>query len=147
MQWYYIVIALLIAAISFSNLSHNSTRYELAAIKAANQEIAKRHEATQKAYNAAIMATVTEYDKEIKERENIISSRDADIANGTKRLSIVTASCRVPGNRDTGTPATEARAELNPASARRIVGITDDGDEALIRCNALIDIISKTVRK
>lgn len=147
MQWYYIVIALLITAVSFSNLSHNSTRYELAAIKAANQEIAKRHEATQKAYDAAIMATVTEYDKEIKERESVIASRDADIIAGTKRLSVATSSCRVPDNRDTEIPTTKSRAELEPAAARRIIRITDDGDKALIRCNALIDIISNTVRK
>lgn len=145
MQWQYGAMAALIIMLGFSGLSHKSTLHELSELKAISHELAKKHEATQKAYDNAIDKTVTEYEKQVQSQKALIASRDAAIADGTKRLSVATSSCRVPDNRDTEIPTTKSRAELEPAAARRIIRITDDGDKALIRCNALIDLLKETV--
>lgn len=67
----------------------------------------------------------------------------ARIGAGAQRLS-VPAKCPVvraspgPGRVDDA----EARAELDPAASQRIVTITNDGDEAIIALNALIDHVN-----
>lgn len=139
--------AVLALLLFYSHAAHNSTKEKLHNLQTRNKLLAEMHKKTQEAYNDVIKKTVTEYDKQIQNQKTLIASRDADIASGIKRLSIATSSCRVSDNRDTGKPATESRAELNPEAARRIVRITDDGDDAIIKCNALIDIVRKTVLK
>ena len=147
MQWQYGVMAALVVMLGFSSISHRSTIHELSEIKAFSHELTKKHKKTQAAYDDAITKTVTEYDKQIQIQETLIASRDADIASGTNRLSIATSSCRVPESPDSRATFAEDRAELEPEAARRIIGITDEGDEALIRCNALIDLLKETVLK
>lgn len=67
----------------------------------------------------------------------------AGVGTGTQRLS-VPARCPVvrastsPGRVDDA----EARAELDPAAGQRIVAITNDGDEAVIALNSLIDWVN-----
>lgn len=67
----------------------------------------------------------------------------ARVGTGAQRLS-VPAKCPVvrtspgPGRVDDA----EARAELDPASGQRIVGIANDGDEAIIALNGLIDYVN-----
>ena len=141
------VCAALVLLLIFNHDAHNSTKEKLHDLQARNKLLAEMHKKTQAAYDDVIKKTVTEYDKQIQNQKALISKRDADIASGIKRLSIATSSCGVPSNRDTGAPTTKNRAELEPAAARRIVRITDDGDEAIIKCNALIDIVRKTVLK
>ena len=67
----------------------------------------------------------------------------ARVGTGTQRLS-VPAKCPVvrtspgPGRLDDA----EARAELDPAAGQRIVAIANDGDEAIIALNSLIDWVN-----
>lgn len=67
----------------------------------------------------------------------------ARVGTGTQRLS-VPAKCPVvraspgPGRVDDA----EARAELDPAAGQRIVAIANDGDEAIIALNGLIDYVN-----
>ncbi|TWC18129.1 prophage endopeptidase [Pseudomonas sp. SJZ085] len=67
----------------------------------------------------------------------------ARVGAGTQRLS-VPARCPVvraspgPGSVDDA----EARAELDPAHGQRVLAITNDGDEAIIALNALIDYVN-----
>jgi len=69
----------------------------------------------------------------------------ARVGTGTQRLS-VPAKCPVvrasasPGRVDDA----EARAELDPAAGQRIVAIANDGDEAIIALNSLIDWVNAT---
>ena len=67
----------------------------------------------------------------------------ARVGTGTQRLS-VPAKCPVVR---TGPSAgrvddAETRAELDPAAGQRIVAIANDGDEAIIALNSLIDWVS-----
>lgn len=67
----------------------------------------------------------------------------ARVGTGAQRLSVP---ARCPAVRATTSPAgvddAEARADIDPASAQRIVAITNDGDEAIIALSALQDYIT-----
>lgn len=67
----------------------------------------------------------------------------ADVAAGQRRLSV---KARCPSVRTAATAAgmddDQARAELDPAAAGRIVGITADGDEGLIALAGLQEYIT-----
>ncbi len=71
----------------------------------------------------------------------------ADIASGTRRLSIPTtrASCSVPdATADSGSGVAagsggEERTELDPATSLDLVAVTKDGDTSIIERNTLID--------
>lgn len=67
----------------------------------------------------------------------------AGVGTGTRRLS-VPARCPVvrAGPSPSSLDDAEARAELDPAAGQRIVAITNDGDEAIIALNALIDHVN-----
>lgn len=60
------------------------------------------------------------------------------VATGKRRLSVIAARCAVPA---TGTASgldhAEARAELDPAAAERIVRVANDGDDAIRALTAL----------
>lgn len=79
----------------------------------------------------------TEHTKVLTDAQAANSKLRADVRNGGRRLS-VSATC--PSVRDPATSAglghAEARAELDPASGERIIGITDDGDQGLIALQA-----------
>lgn len=73
-----------------------------------------------------------------------IQKRDADIANGTLRLSIATKSPVCPANDAAPTDGNNAaRTELDPTVAQRIVAITDDGDTAIRKLNACIAVYNQ----
>lgn len=67
----------------------------------------------------------------------------ARVGSGAQRLS-VPATC--PAVRTTATTTSlddaEARADIDPAAAQRIVAITNDGDEAIIALTALQDYVT-----
>lgn len=69
----------------------------------------------------------------------------ARVGTGAQRLSVL---ARCPTVRATATAArvddAEARAELDPASAARIVATANDGDEAIIALSALQDYVNTT---
>lgn len=69
-----------------------------------------------------------------------IVKRNTAIADGTLRLSIATKSPVCPAaDAPAPSPNNPPRAELDPAFARSLVAITDDGDEAIRKLNACID--------
>lgn len=67
----------------------------------------------------------------------------ARVGTGAQRLS-VPAKCPVlrTGPSAGRVDDAEARAELDPAAGQRIVAITNDGDEAIIALNSLIDWVN-----
>jgi prophage endopeptidase len=76
--------------------------------------------------------------------ETEINNLRADIESGRQRLSVA-ARCpsggQMPGAADdTGRADAQARADIDPEAAARIVAITDDGDAAIRQLNALIDV-------
>lgn len=85
----------------------------------------------------------TEHTKALTDAQTTNNQLLAAVATGARRLS-VKATC--PAVR-TATTATrlddaEARAELDPAAAERIVAIANDGDEGLIALRAAQDYIN-----
>lgn len=81
----------------------------------------------------------TEHTKAMTDAQANNAERLARIGNGSQRLS-VKARCPAPTVRAASTAPSlgdaEARAELDPSSAQRIVAITDDGDQGLIALRA-----------
>jgi prophage endopeptidase len=85
----------------------------------------------------------TEHTKALTDAQTTNNQLRAAVATGARRLS-VKATC--PAVR-TATTATrlddaEARAELDPAAAERIVAIPADGDEAIVALTGLQDYIN-----
>lgn len=87
-----------------------------------------------------------EYEKLTNAQENL-KRLNADLSSSNLRLS-VKAKCpanssSVPGSSSTASlDDAEVRAELSQKDARTILGIASDGDDAIIRHNALIDWIN-----
>lgn len=80
-----------------------------------------------------------------RERANQTNaSLRADVATGQRRLSVLAATCAPAGSSTAaGVGHAEARAELDPAAAERIVRIANDGDDAIRQLTALQDWVSK----
>lgn len=76
----------------------------------------------------------------------------ADLRAGNRRLSVAVRSCSTAQAGDSGAGAApaaghqEARAELDPAAAERILGVARDGDDAIRDLNACVDAY-EAVRK
>ena len=90
----------------------------------------------------------TEHTKALTDAQTTNNQLRAAVATGARRLS-VKATC--PAVRTAGTTAgldhAEARAELDPATAERIVAIANDGDEGLIALRAAQDYITNICQK
>lgn len=68
----------------------------------------------------------------------------ADLRAGNERLSVAVASCEPAGDPGSGHP--EARADILPATADRIVEIIGDADRAVLDLNECIDKYSAVRR-
>ena len=76
--------------------------------------------------------------------------RDAAIDSGAYKLRVpVKTSCPVQPTADTTTPAGdsagEARTELDPAFGKALFAITDEGDRAITKLNACIDLYNQAL--
>ena len=110
-------------------------------------EIAKLNaEARQKeqALLSAVTTQATKLQKANQDAKLIAKERDAAIASGNLKLRIPvktpvcpiqTAGDSAPAPRD----SVQTGAELDPATAKSLVAITDDGDKAIRQLNACID--------
>lgn len=82
----------------------------------------------------------TQHTQERERANQSNASLRADVAAGKRRLSVLAASCTA-GPATTGLGHAEARAELDPAAAERIVAIANDGDDAIRALSALQDYV------
>ena len=86
----------------------------------------------------------TQHTQERERANQTNASLRAAVAAGNKRLSVLTTTCSPAGSATaTGLGHAEARADLDPAAAERIVAITNDGDDAIRQLTALQDWVSK----
>ena len=85
----------------------------------------------------------TEHTKALTDAQTTNNQLRAAVAAGARRLS-VKATCPAvrAASAAAGLGDAEARAELDPAVAERIVAITNDGDEGLIALRAAQDYIT-----
>lgn len=86
----------------------------------------------------------TQHTQERERANQTNASLRADVAAGQRRLSVLATSCTAAGSAiAAGLGHAEARAELDPAAAERIVRIANDGDDAIRQLTALQDWVSK----
>ena len=86
----------------------------------------------------------TQHTQERERANQTNASLRADVAAGQRRLSVLATSCSPTGSATAaGLGHAEARAELDPAAAERIVRITNDGDDAIRALSALQEWVSK----
>ncbi|MCO7503185.1 MULTISPECIES: lysis system i-spanin subunit Rz [unclassified Pseudomonas] len=84
----------------------------------------------------------TQHTQERERANQTNASLRADVAAGKRRLSVLATSCTATGSATAaGVGHAEARAELDPAAAERIVRIANDGDDAIRQLNALQDYV------
>ncbi|QLG93716.1 lysis protein [Pseudomonas yamanorum] len=90
----------------------------------------------------------TEHTKAMTDAQTTNNQLRAAVATGARRLS-VKATCPAVRTAATATSLddAEARAELDPAAAERIVAIANDGDEGLIALRAAQDYINTVCLK
>ena len=106
-------------------------------------EIARMNEEArgkERAMQAAANANASHLRKANQDAQDQIARLNADIGTGAVRLSIAAGGlqgCRAAGV--TAGDSAEARAELDPTTARDLVAIAADGDAAIRQLNACID--------
>ncbi|EKT4522785.1 lysis protein [Pseudomonas putida] len=83
----------------------------------------------------------TQHTQERERANQTNASLRADVAAGQRRLSVLATSCAAGYATASGLDHAEARAELDPAAAERIVRIANDGDDAIRQLSALQDYV------
>lgn len=110
---------------------------EVEAMRAGYEEQIRQAEIREQLIKEAVDKTISNYEKEAEDAKKEIDRLRIDVRNGNRRLSVAVRSCTVPTT--SGNDIDQARAELDPAAADRIIAITEDGDTAIRKLNACID--------
>ena len=116
------------------------------ALDQATQQVATLQAAAESRRNTIkLLADLDTQHTQERERANQTNaSLRADVAAGKRRLSVLATSCGTTGSATAaGLGHAEARAELDPAAAERIVRITNDGDDAIRALSTLQEWASK----
>jgi hypothetical protein len=104
--------------------------------------------AKEQALASAVTATADALRKTNEKAKLATKQRDAAIDSGALKLRLK-ATCPVPAATDTPSPARdsagEARAELDPAFGKALFAITDEGDRAIEKLNACLDLYNKAL--
>jgi hypothetical protein len=104
--------------------------------------------AKEQALAAAVTTTADALRKTNEKAKLATQQRDAAIDSGALKLRLKTT-CPVPASADTPAPAGdsagEARAELDPAFGKALFAITDEGDRAIEKLNACLDLYNKAL--
>lgn len=134
------IAALLLLTIgAFWRLDHISAALQSKTLRIEELEVS---EASRKNTIKLLAELDTQHTQERERANQTNAGLRADVAAGKRRLSVLATSCAV---RATGTAASldhaEARAELDPATAERIVAIANDGDDAIRALSALQDYV------
>jgi len=104
--------------------------------------------AKEAALTAAVTTTAEALRKTNEKAKTATKERDAAIDSGALKLR-VKATCPVPAPADTtlaaGDSAGEARTELDPTFGKALFAITDEGDRAIEKLNACLDLYNKAL--
>ena len=104
--------------------------------------------AKEAALTAAVNTTADVLRKTNEKAKTAAKERDAAINAGTYKLRVpVKTTCPVPATADTPAPAGdsggEARAELDPAFGKALFAIAEEGDRAIAKLNACVELYNK----
>ena len=104
--------------------------------------------AKEQALASAVTTTADALRKTNEKAKVLLQKRNADIDSGALKLRVKTT-CPVPASADTavatGDSAGEARTELDPAFGKALFAITDEGDRAIEKLNACLDLYNKAL--
>ncbi|MBD9459126.1 lysis protein [Pseudomonas sp. PDM05] len=137
----YLVAGLAMALVlALWRLDHISTSLDTATERVGVLEAAN---ASRKATQKLLTQLDTDNTKVLTDAQSQNKALLAGVGTGAQRLS-VPARCPVvrTGPGPSRVDGAEARAELDPAPAQRIVAVATDGDEAIIALNSLIDWVN-----
>jgi hypothetical protein len=118
----------------------------------AQQEEVDRLNTQARAKEAALVAAVTTTANALRvsneKAKMATKQRDAAIDSGALKLR-VKASCAVPATADPATPTGggggEASAELSPEVGKTLFAIAEEGDRAITKLNACIDLYNQAL--
>lgn len=120
---------------------HDRQQLEIAALNA-------QARIKEQALVSAVTTTADALRKTNEKAKTAAQERDAAITAGTYKLRApVKAICPVPATADTPAPAGdsggEARAELDPAFGKALFAIAEEGDRAIAKLNACVELYNK----
>ena len=106
--------------------------------------------AKEEALAHAVTTTADALRKTNEKAKLATKERDAAIDSGTLKLRVpVKTSCPIQAPTDTASPAGssagEARTELDPTFGKALFAIAEEGDRAIQKLNACIDLYNKAV--
>jgi hypothetical protein len=106
--------------------------------------------AKEQALVAAVNTTADTLRKTNEQAKLAAKERSAAIDSGTFKLRVPTkTTCALPAAPDTPAPAGdsggEARTELDPAFGKALFAIAEEGDRAITKLNACLDLYNKAV--
>lgn len=153
-MWWRIVLGAIAGALA-------SWLYWSAQMSDLERDVAREKQSISDEYALSLESIKTEYERKAKEGAEIdkreyekltnaqenLKRLNADLSSSNLRLS-VKAKCPANSSSVSGSNSTsnlddaEVRAELSQKDAGAILGIASDGDDAIIRHNALIDWIN-----
>jgi hypothetical protein len=104
--------------------------------------------AKEQALASAVTATADALRKSNEKAKTVAKERDAALDSGALKLRVpVKTTCPVPATSDTavasGSTGGEARTELDPAFGKALFALTDEGDRAIKKLNACIEMYNK----
>jgi len=139
----WVVIGLLVAAaVTAAGMRAYNAGYAKheAETSAETAEANQRARTAERAASERMAKVATDHRKVVSDAQAQIDLLRTDVRRGARRLSVVTAGLSgCPGAAPAGRSGTEARADIDPATADALVAIAADGDAAIRQANALID--------
>ena len=122
--------------------------YEQEAQQAEVDRLNTEARAKEVALAAAVTTTANALRVSNEKAKTMAKQRDAAIGSGALKLR-VKATCAVPAATDPATPAGsgggEASAELDRETAKALIALTEEGDRAITKLNACIDLYNHAI--
>ena len=139
---------LLVLVLVFGGGYCTGKHYEQEAQQAEVDRLNTEARAKEVALAAAVTTTANALRVSNEKAKTMAKQRDAAIDSGALRLR-VKASCPVPATADPTAPAGsgggEASAELDRETAKALIALTEEGDRAITKLNACIDLYNQAI--
>ena len=139
---------LLVLVLVFGGGYCTGKHYEQEAQQAEVDRLNTEARAKEAALAAAVTTTANALRSSNEKAKTMAKQRDAAIDSGALRLR-VKASCPVPAATDTaasaGSGGGEASAELDRETAKALIALTEEGDRAITKLNACIDLYNQAI--
>ena len=139
---------LLVLVLVFGGGYCTGKHYEQEAQQAEVDRLNTEARAKEAALAAAVTTTANALRSSNEKAKTMAKQRDAAIDSGALKLR-VKASCPVPATADpataTGGGGGEASAELDRETAKALIALTEEGDRAITKLNACIDLYNQAI--